>query len=237
MRIIPAIDILNSKCVRLSKGDYTSQKIYNHNPLEVAKEFETHGMQYLHLVDLDGARSKHMVNYKVLESIVKHTALKVDVGGGIKSTTDVKRAFDCGASQVTVGSIAVDNPAQFIEWLQKYGPEKIILSADAHNRKIATHGWMQVADIDIVAFVHDFKRKGIRTVVCTDIEKDGMMRGPSIDLYKELIAKTKIQLIASGGITSLQDLVDLKEIACHGAIIGKAIYEGAITLKELRTLC
>ncbi|MEY4281069.1 MAG: hypothetical protein RLZ39_481 [Bacteroidota bacterium] len=237
MKIIPAIDILNSKCVRLSKGDYASQKIYNHNPLEVAKEFETHGMQYLHLVDLDGAKSKHMVNYKILEAIAKHTALKVDVGGGIKSTADVERAFDSGASQVTVGSIAVDNPALFIEWLQKYGPDKIMLGADAHNRKIATHGWTQVADMDIVAFIHYFEQKGIQYVVCTDIEKDGMMSGPALHLYKELMTKTTIQLIASGGVSSIQDVYDLKAIACHGAIIGKAIYEGAISLQELSKLC
>jgi phosphoribosylformimino-5-aminoimidazole carboxamide ribotide isomerase len=237
MKIIPAIDILNSKCVRLSKGDYASQKIYNHNPLEVAKEFETHGMQYLHLVDLDGAKSKHMVNYKILEAIAKHTALKVDVGGGIKSTADVERAFDSGASQVTVGSIAVDNPALFIEWLQKYGPDKIMLGADAHYRKIATHGWTQVADMDIVAFIHYFEQKGIQYVVCTDIEKDGMMSGPALHLYKELMTKTTIQLIASGGVSSIQDVYDLKAIACHGAIIGKAIYEGAISLQELSKLC
>jgi phosphoribosylformimino-5-aminoimidazole carboxamide ribotide isomerase len=237
MKIIPAIDILNSKCVRLSKGDYASQKIYNHNPLEVAKEFEAHGMQYLHLVDLDGAKSKHMVNYKILEAIAKHTTLKVDVGGGIKSTADVERAFDSGASQVTVGSIAVDNPALFIEWLQKYGPDKIMLGADAHYRKIATHGWTQVADMDIVAFIHYFEQKGIQYVVCTDIEKDGMMSGPALHLYKELMTKTTIQLIASGGVSSIQDVYDLKAIACHGAIIGKAIYEGAISLQELSKLC
>jgi phosphoribosylformimino-5-aminoimidazole carboxamide ribotide isomerase len=237
MRIIPAIDILNSKCVRLSKGDYASQKIYSHNPLEVAKEFEAHGMQYLHLVDLDGAKSKHIVNFKILESIAQYTALKIDFGGGIKSTADVERAFNSGASQITIGSVAVDKPTLFLEWLQKYGPDKIILGADAHNRKIATHGWMQVADMDIVDFIHYFEKEGVQYVVCTDIEKDGMLNGPALNLYKELIAKTKIQLIASGGVSSLQDLYDLKAIACHGAIIGKAIYEGAISLLELSKLC
>jgi len=237
MRIIPAIDILNSKCVRLSKGDYNTQKIYSHNPLDMAKEFEAHGIQHLHLVDLDGAKSKHIVNYKIIESIASQTSLIIDFGGGIKSSEDVKKAFDFGASQITIGSVAVDNPALFLEWLQVYGPDKIILGADAHKRKIATHGWTQVADMDIVDFIRYFENEGIRSVVCTDIEKDGMMCGPALNLYKELIEKTKIQLIASGGVSAIKDVYDLKAIGCYGAIIGKAIYEGAISLKELSALC
>ena len=237
MRIIPAIDILNSKCVRLSKGDYHTQKIYSHNPLDMAKAFEAHGIQHLHLVDLDGAKSKHIVNYKIIESIASQTSLIIDFGGGIKSSEDVKKAFDFGASQITIGSIAVDNPALFLEWLQVYGPDKIILGADAHKRKIATHGWTQVVDMDIVDFIRYFENEGIRSVICTDIEKDGMMSGPALHLYKELIDKTKIQLIASGGVSAIKDVYDLKAIGCYGAIIGKAIYEGAISLKELSTLC
>jgi phosphoribosylformimino-5-aminoimidazole carboxamide ribotide isomerase len=237
MRIIPAIDIIDGKCVRLTKGDYATQKIYNENPLEVAKEFEANGIQYLHLVDLDGAKSKQIVNYKVLEAIAKNTSLKIDFGGGIKSEDDVKIAFENGASQITGGSIAVQNPNTFLEWLEKYGSEKIILGADANNRKIATQGWLESSEKDVVEFIAEYEQKGISFVVCTDIAKDGMLQGTSNELYQEILQKTNVKLIASGGVSSLDDLIKLKEIGCEGAIVGKAIYEGKITLKELRKLC
>jgi phosphoribosylformimino-5-aminoimidazole carboxamide ribotide isomerase len=236
MRIIPAIDIIDGKCVRLTKGDYATQKIYNENPLEVAKEFEANGIQYLHLVDLDGAKSKHIVNYKVLETISKNTSLKIDFGGGIKSDEDVKIAFENGASQITGGSIAMQNPTVFLEWLEKYGSEKIILGADANNRKIATQGWLESSEKDVVEFIAEYEQKGISYVVCTDIAKDGMLQGTSNELYQEILQKTNVKLIASGGVSSLDDLVKLKEIGCEGAIVGKAIYENKITLNELRKL-
>jgi phosphoribosylformimino-5-aminoimidazole carboxamide ribotide isomerase len=237
MRIIPAIDILDGKCVRLTKGDYATQKIYNENPLEVAKEFEQNGIQHLHLVDLDGAKSKHIVNHNVLETIAKNTSLKIDFGGGIKSDEDVKIAFECGASQITAGSIVVQNPAVFLAWLEKYGSEKIILGADWNNRKIATHGWLESSEKEVVEFIVEYEQKGIRYVVCTDIAKDGMLQGTSNDLYQEVLLKTNVKLIASGGVSSIEDLIKLKEIGCNGAIVGKAIYEKKITLKELSILC
>jgi phosphoribosylformimino-5-aminoimidazole carboxamide ribotide isomerase len=237
MRIIPAIDIIDGKCVRLTKGDYATQKIYNENPLEVAKEFEANGIQFLHLVDLDGAKSKHIVNYKTLESISKNTSLKIDFGGGIKSTEDVKIAFESGATQITGGSIAIQNPSLFLEWLAIYGNNKIILGADANNRKIATQGWLESSGVDVIDFITKFEQKGISYVVCTDIAKDGMLQGASNELYKEILKKTSVNLIASGGVSSIADLIKLKEIGCEGAIVGKAIYEGRVTLKELRELC
>lgn len=237
MRIIPAIDIINGKCVRLTKGDYTTQIIYNENPLEVAKEFEANGIQFLHLVDLDGAKSKHIVNHKVLYEIASKTKLKIDFGGGLKSNEDLIIAFENGASQITGGSIATNNPALFLEWLTIYGADKIILGADCKNRKIATQGWLKSSESDVVDFISDYEQKGIKYVICTDIEKDGMLQGPSNDLYKEVLVKTRVKLIASGGVTSIQDLEKLKIIGCEGAIIGKAIYENKITLKEFSTLC
>lgn len=237
MRIIPAIDIINGKCVRLTKGDYSTQKIYNENPLEIAKEFEDSGIQYLHLVDLDGAKSKHIVNHKILREIATQTKLKIDFGGGLKSNEDLKIAFENGASQITGGSIAANDPALFLEWLTIYGGEKIILGADCINRKIATHGWMESSEIDVVDFINEYKKKGVNYVICTDIAKDGMLQGTSNELYTEILNKTKIALIASGGVSSIADLVKLKEMKCEGAIIGKAIYEKKITLKELRELC
>jgi phosphoribosylformimino-5-aminoimidazole carboxamide ribotide isomerase len=237
MRIIPAIDIIDGKCVRLTKGDYATQKIYNEHPLEVAKAFEAHGIQHLHLVDLDGAKSKHIVNHKVLEEIASKTALKIDFGGGLKSDADVRVAFESGASQITGGSIAVQNPDLFLEWLKHFGADKIILGADAHNRKIATQGWLEESDQDVVDFIKEFEAKGIRYVVCTDIAKDGMLAGSSNELYQEILGETQINLIASGGVSSLKDLEELRAIGCEGAIVGKAIYEGKITLKELSALC
>jgi len=237
MRIIPAIDIIDGKCVRLSKGDYSTKKIYNENPLEVAKEFEANGIQYLHVVDLDGAKSKQIVNHNLLELIATHTNLKIDFGGGLKSNKDIEIAFECGASQITGGSIAVNNPAIFNEWITKYGTEKIILGADCHNRKIATNGWLKESELDVLDFIKSYELKGIQYVICTDISKDGMLEGASNELYKEIIKKSGVKLIASGGVSNIEDLIQLKEMGCEGAILGKAIYEGNIPLKELQTLC
>ena len=237
MRIIPAIDIINGQCVRLTQGDYATQKTYFKDPLEVAKLFEDHGIQYLHLVDLDGAKSKQIVNYKVLEQIANKTQLKIDFGGGIKSDSDVKIAFECGASQLTAGSIAIQNKELFLKWLATYGNDKIILGADAKDRKIATHGWLESSDQEVVSFISNFEKEGVKYVICTDISKDGMLEGPSFELYAEILKSSNIQLIASGGISNITDLERLKAIGCEGAILGKAIYEGKISLKELQKLC
>lgn len=234
MRIIPAIDIIDGKCVRLTKGDYTTQKTYNENPLEVAKEFEANGIQYLHLVDLDGARSKHIVNHEVLHEITSKTSLTVDFGGGIKSDDDVRIAFENGAAQITGGSIAVQQPETFLRWLSTYGSERIILGADSYNRKIATNGWQQQSELDVLDFIIRYSQLGIQYVICTDISKDGMLQGTSNELYSEILQKTNVKLIASGGVSSIDDVVALKQLGCEGAIIGKAIYEGKIQLKELR---
>jgi phosphoribosylformimino-5-aminoimidazole carboxamide ribotide isomerase len=237
MRIIPAIDIIDGKCVRLSKGDYNTKIIYNQNPLEVAKEFEDNGIQHLHLVDLDGAKSKHIVNYKVLETIALKTNLSIDFGGGIKTDKDVEIAFNCGALQITAGSIAATNSTLFLDWLNKYGPNEIILGADCMNRKISTNGWLDKSTIDVIDFIKDYELKGVKNVICTDIAKDGMLEGPSIELYKEIINASKVNLIASGGVSNMEDLYHLLELGCEGAILGKAIYEGKITLKEIQELC
>ena len=237
MRIIPAIDIIDGKCVRLSKGDYSTKKIYNENPLEVAKKFEANGIQYLHVVDLDGAKSKQIVNHKILESIAIHTNLKIDFGGGLKSDKDLKIAFECGATQITGGSIAVSNPEIFEKWILKYGTEKIILGADCHNRKIATNGWLKESKLDVLDFIKSYEAKGIQYVICTDISKDGMLEGASNELYKEILENSNVKLIASGGVSKFEDLIQLKEMGCEGTILGKAIYEGNISLKEFRTLC
>ncbi len=233
MRIIPAIDIIEGKCVRLTKGDYSTRKTYRDNPLDAARKFEAHGIQYLHLVDLDGARSKHIVNHLVLHEIATKTSLKIDFGGGIKSDEDVRIAFESGAAQITGGSIAQQQPALFQRWLTTYGADRIILGADSHHRKIATDGWQQQSEEDVVDFISAYEKEGVRYVICTDIAKDGMLEGPSTDLYREIIARTNIQLIASGGITSVDDLLALQALGCEGAIIGKAIYEGKIGLNEL----
>lgn len=236
MRIIPAIDILDGKCVRLTKGDYSTQKVYNTDPLEVAKEFEANGIQYLHLVDLDGAKSQHIVNQHVLYSISSNTKLKVDFGGGLKSNEDVKIAFENGASQITGGSIAASNERLFLEWIKTYGPDKIILGADCKDKMIATLGWTKSSAIDVIDFIAHYESKGIKNVICTDISKDGMLQGTSNDLYKEILSKTKINLIASGGVSSMNDLLAVKKLGCEGVIIGKAIYEGKIKLKDLNSL-
>ena len=237
MRIIPAIDIIGGKCVRLTKGDYSTKKTYNENPLEIAKELEDNGIEYLHLVDLDGAINKHIVNYKTLAQICSRTNLKVDFGGGVKSAKDLNIAFDCGAKQITGGSIAVTQPATFKSWINKYGPEKIILGADCKDQKIATAGWTKTANIGVTSFIKDYQKQGVKYVICTDIAKDGMLQGTSNALYKEIIGQSSISLIASGGVSSIEDLKALQAIGCEGAIIGKALYEGRIKLKELRLLC
>ncbi len=234
MRIIPAIDIIEGKCVRLSKGDYDTKKIYNENPLEVALEFADHGIEYLHLVDLDGAKSKHIVNHKVLEQIATKTELKIDFGGGLKTDEDLRIAFECGASQITGGSIAVKNPETFKSWLQKFGPDKIILGADANNEKIAVSGWQEESDQELIPFIKAYQQEGVSYVICTDISKDGMLQGPSFELYKRILEASKgLKLIASGGISTFDELPILAQLGCEGTIIGKAIYENRISLKQL----
>ena len=233
MRIIPAIDIIEGKCVRLSKGDYDTKKIYNENPFEVAKEFEDFGIQYLHLVDLDGAKAKKIINQKVIENIAKNTNLIIDFGGGIRSEEDLQKVFDSGAKKVTLGSIAVVNPELCLDWLEKFGAEKLILGADCLDRKIKTSGWLENSETDVVDFIKEYQKKGFREVVCTDISKDGMLQGPSTALYQEIIENSTIELIASGGISNIEDVQKMKEIGCAGTIIGKAIYEGRISLEQL----
>ena len=251
MRIIPAIDIIEGKCVRLSKGDYDTKKIYNENPLEVAKEFEAHGIQYLHLVDLDGAKSHQIVNHKILEKIATNTSLKIDFGGGLKRDDDLSIAFECGANQVTGGSIAVKNKDVFLGWLTKYGASKIILGADAMNEKVAVSGWLEESEENLVPFIQSYQKEGIDYVICTDISKDGMLEGPSFGLYQKIISITSktltsiglsgvedskipgIKLIASGGISTFNELPKLAQMGCEGVIIGKAIYENRISLKQL----
>lgn len=234
MKIIPAIDIIDGKCVRLSKGDYGTKKIYNENPVEIAKEFESFGIRFLHLVDLDGAKSKHIVNQKVLEDIVRETALNIDFGGGLKSLEDIEIAFNSGAKQITIGSIAVQNPEFCFDLIEKYGSEKIILGADCDNRKIKTSGWLEESDQDVIDFILQYQERGMKNVICTDISKDGMLEGPSTELYQNILSRTSIQLVASGGISGIKDVSRMKEIGCTGTIIGKAIYEGRIELKELQ---
>jgi len=233
MRIIPAIDIIEGKCVRLSKGDYDTKKIYNESPLEVAKAFEAHGIEFLHLVDLDGAKSKHIVNHKVLETIATQTSLKIDFGGGLKSDKDLRIAFESGASQITGGSIAVKSPETFESWILNYGSEKIILGADVKGTHIATNGWLETSDQTLFDFVKDYHTKGIDFVICTDISKDGMLEGPAFELYQNLLSQVKVKLIASGGISAFEELPQLQELGCEGVIIGKAIYENRISLKQL----
>lgn len=237
MRIIPAIDIIDGKCVRLTKGDYATQKIYNENPLEVAKYFEDNGIQYLHLVDLDGAKSSQIINHKVLYEIATKTNLKIDFGGGLKHRKDLEIAFENGANQVTGGSIAAKNSFEFLNWLKEYGSDKIILGADCLNRKIAAQGWLETSELDVVEYISNYVSKGISSVICTDIDKDGMLQGASNELYIDILLKTPVNLIASGGVTTLGDLKLLKSIGCDGAIIGKALYEGTIKIENLRELC
>jgi phosphoribosylformimino-5-aminoimidazole carboxamide ribotide isomerase len=234
MRIIPAIDIINGKCVRLSKGDYATKKIYSENPLEVAKMFQDHGIKHLHLVDLDGAKASHIVNHKVLETIASGTDLSIDFGGGLKSDEDLKIAFESGASQITGGSIAVKNPDIFKSWLQKFGADKIILGADAMDEKVAVGGWLEESDKELLPFIQNYEKEGVSYVICTDISKDGMLQGPSFDLYQKILNETNnIKLIASGGISTYDELPRLAEMGCEGTIVGKAIYEHKISMKQI----
>ena len=238
MRIIPAIDIIDGKCVRLTKGDYSTKKIYNENPLEVAKEFEAAGIEYLHVVDLDGAKASQIINYKVLEQIASKTNLKIDFGGGLKADKDLEIAFNSGAHQITGGSIAVKNSGIFESWIEKYGAQKIILGADFYpdtlGGKIATNGWQEESTLELIPFIKGYQKKGIEYVICTDISKDGMLQGPSFELYKEILSEVKdVKLIASGGISAFDELAVLAENGCEGVIIGKAIYEHKISLKQL----
>ena len=238
MRIIPAIDIIEGKCVLLTKGDYTTKKIYNESPLEVAKEFEASGIEYLHVVDLDGAKASEIINYKVLEQIATKTNLKIDFGGGLKSDKDLEIAFNSGANQITGGSIAVKNSEIFESWIAQYGAEKIILGADFYpdntGGKIATNGWQEESSLSLLPFIKEYQQKGIQYVICTDISKDGMLQGPSFEVYKDVLQEvTPLKLIASGGISSFDELPKLAESGCEGVIIGKAIYENRISLQQL----
>lgn len=232
--IIPAIDIIDGKCVRLTQGDYAQVTEYNPNPLEVAKMFEDNGIKRLHLVDLDGAKQKQIVNYKVLESIASKTKLAIDFGGGLQSDDDLKIAFDCGAKQITGGSVAVKKPDLFFEWLKNFGAEKIILGADAKDRKIAVSGWQESSGIDIFEFLEEYTKKGVKYCISTDVAKDGMMQGPSTELYKEMKeAFPALQIIASGGVSQMADIERLAELNIYGVIVGKAIYEGKISMKDI----
>jgi phosphoribosylformimino-5-aminoimidazole carboxamide ribotide isomerase len=235
MNIIPAIDIMEGKCVRLTQGDYSRKKIYADEPVAMARMFEDHGIRHLHVVDLDGAKSKHIVNIDTLKKISDATNLIVDFGGGVKTDEDIQKAFNAGASMVTGGSIAVKDPGLFTQWLSKYGPEKIILGADVKNRHIAVSGWLETSTQDILTFLDFYTRKSVKIVICTDVTRDGVLKGPSIALYKELLAAYKnIRLIASGGVGSMKDVEQLADIGVWGVIIGKAIYEGRIPLNDLQ---
>jgi phosphoribosylformimino-5-aminoimidazole carboxamide ribotide isomerase len=234
MQIIPAIDIIDGKCVRLSQGDYNQKKIYNENPLEVAKSFEDQGVRKLHLVDLDGAKAKRVINFKTLESIAKNTSLEIEFGGGIKSDEDLQKVFEYGALQAIIGTIAVKSPALFFKWLENHGSEKIILGADVNNEMLAVNGWLETSEVSIYSFLEKNIDKGLKHVICTDISKDGMLQGTAIGLYKKLMNKfPQLNIIASGGVASMNDIEKLKSIGCQSVIVGKAIYEGKINLTEL----
>lgn len=236
MQIIPAIDIINGKCVRLTKGDFAQKKIYNEDPLEVAKTFENAGLKRLHIVDLDGAKAAQIKNLKVLESIASGTKLVIDFGGGIKNIDDVCNVFNAGASIVTLGSIAVKQPEIVEEWLLEFGPDKILIGADVLDEKIKISGWLEDGGITIFDFIGKMLAIGVQYIFCTDISKDGLMEGPSVELYQKIMLQfPSINLIASGGVSKIEDVITLQNIGCHGVIIGKAIYEGKITLKELST--
>ncbi len=234
MDIIPAIDLIEGKCVRLSQGDYDKKTVYNNDPLEVALAFEDNGMTRLHLVDLDGAKAQHIVNYKVLERITSKTSLIVDFGGGLKSDDDLRIAFECGAAMVTGGSIAVKSKDTFESWLKQYGGERIILGADVKDKKIAVTGWTESTQLDLMPFLDEYTQKGVKKVICTDISRDGMLTGPSIELYKDIMSRfPDMYLVASGGVSSVKDLYELSEAGIPAVVFGKAFYEGRITFKEL----
>lgn len=234
MDIIPAIDLIEGKCVRLSQGDYDKKTVYNNDPLEVALAFEDNGMTRLHLVDLDGAKAQHIVNYKVLERITSKTSLIVDFGGGLKSDDDLRIAFECGAAMVTGGSIAVKSRDKFESWLKQYGGERIILGADVKDNKIAVTGWTESTQLDLMPFLDEYTQKGVKKVICTDISRDGMLTGPSVELYKDIMSRfPDMYLVASGGVSSVKDLYELSEAGIPAVVFGKAFYEGRITFKEL----
>ncbi|MCP4441474.1 MAG: 1-(5-phosphoribosyl)-5-[(5-phosphoribosylamino)methylideneamino]imidazole-4-carboxamide isomerase [Aureispira sp.] len=237
LNIIPAIDIIDGQCVRLTEGDYNQKKVYNNNPVEVAKAFEDAGFEYLHVVDLDGAKAKHIVNQAILEQIATATNLTIDFGGGIKTTQDIQLALDSGANQVTVGTIAAQQPTLFLEWLDYYGNEKLILGADVKEGYIATHGWQQSSEYTLVDFLTMYIQKGVKYVICTDVSKDGNLQGSAVGLYQELMQQfPELKLIASGGVSSIEEIQQLQNIGCYGAIVGKAIYEQKISLEQLTTL-
>ncbi|MBN2665101.1 MAG: 1-(5-phosphoribosyl)-5-[(5-phosphoribosylamino)methylideneamino]imidazole-4-carboxamide isomerase [Bacteroidales bacterium] len=237
MRIIVALDIMGGKCVRLSKGDFSTKKVYSSDPLEVARQVEDHGIEYIHLVDLDGARNKRITNLGILEKIATETSLKIDFGGGIRSSHDLQNAFNSGAIQVTCGSISVTDRPLVLEWLREWGEDKIILGADSANRNITTEGWTENSGSDIIDFITWYRERGFKYAICTDIDKDGMLQGPSTDLYREILGIPGLNLIASGGISSVGDLETLSAIGCEGAIVGKALYEGILDLKDIARLC
>jgi phosphoribosylformimino-5-aminoimidazole carboxamide ribotide isomerase len=234
IEIIPAIDLINGQCVRLSQGDFDSKKVYSSNPLDVAKQFEDAGISRLHIVDLDGAKSGKICNLSVLESIASNTVLIIDMGGGVRTKEDVQSILQAGATYVSIGSIAYKEPVLFKEWLMNFGADKFLLGADVKDEKIAVHGWLENTDYSVYDFITEHLNNGIRQVFCTDIATDGMLTGPSMELYKKLLAHfPSLQLIASGGVSSIADVKHLNEIGCTGVIIGKAIYEGKIALSEL----
>lgn len=234
IKIIPAIDTIGGRCVRLTKGDYDTEKVYSEDPLEIAKEFERLGITRLHLVDLEGAKSGHICNAEVLKRIASGTNLKIDFGGGVKSNEDIELAFQSGAAQVTGGSIAVSKPELFEEWLAKYGSDKMILGADVRNEMVSISGWKEDSDYHLFSFLESYQKKGVKTVICTDISKDGMLQGPAVELYQKVIAEfPELELVASGGVGNIEDVRILNEIGCWGAIIGKAIYEKRIDMNEL----
>ena len=234
MQIIPAIDIIEGKCVRLTEGDYAQKKIYNEDPLEVAKAFEGIGLMRLHLVDLDGAKAGQVVNWKVLEKIANNTELKIDFGGGIKTEATLKTVLDTGATYATIGRLAVRNELLFQEWIARFGAKVFMLGADVLEEKIAIGGWLEKTEISVFDFMKSYIDKGVKQIFCTDIKKDGKLEGPSIELYQKIIEQfPALHLIASGGVSSLDDLIELEEIGCSAAIVGKAIYENKITISEL----
>jgi phosphoribosylformimino-5-aminoimidazole carboxamide ribotide isomerase len=235
IRIIPAIDIIDGKCVRLSEGDFDRKKVYDHNPLNVAQRFEDAGVTHLHLVDLDGARKKKIVNWSVLESIASKTNLQIDFGGGVQSEEDLKTAFNCGAQQITAGSLAVNKESVVLQWLDNHGSEKIILGADSKDGKIAVSGWTEVTDLDLHRFLSKYVDRGIRYSICTDVSKDGLLQGTNLNMYRAIKQKfPQLFLIASGGVTQVDEIRSLDDIGVNGVIIGKALYEGHIELSQLK---
>ena len=237
IKIIPSIDLVDGKCVRLTQGNFEEKKIYDSDPVAVAKRFAEAGIERLHLVDLDGAKAGKVINHQILERIAAETKLKIDFGGGVKSDEDIQKVFDCGAKQVTAGTIAVQNPKLVLNWIQKYGKDKIILGADVLNGIVRINGWINPSEIKLFDFITNYQWHGVRYVLCTDIEKDGMMKGSSVELYKSIIKQfPEIKVIASGGVSSIEEIKQLNKIGCYGVVIGKAIYENLISLEDLAKL-